>query len=67
MDNLMQVLFNTNHEMPSGWVLVALILIAVVIPSVMRYVQERKALHRYEKEQALKEELKKARKKGKQN
>lgn len=27
-----------NHETPSGWVLAVLILLAVVVPSIMRYV-----------------------------
>lgn len=46
MDNLMQVLFNTNHEMPSGWVLMVLLLLAVVVPSIMRYVQSKREADR---------------------
>ena len=30
----------TNHETPSGWVLAVLILLAVVMPLIMRYVAE---------------------------
>ena len=30
----------TNHETPSGWVLAVLILLAVVMPPIMRYVAE---------------------------
>ena len=29
-----------NHETPSGWVLAVLILLAVVVPLIMRYVAE---------------------------
>lgn len=46
MDNLMQILFNTNHELPSGWVLMVLILLAVVVPSIMRYVQSKREAER---------------------
>ena len=42
MDKVMQVLFNTNHEQPSAIVFVALILIAVVVPSYTRYRMEKK-------------------------
>lgn len=45
--DIMQLLFNTNHETPSGWVLAVLILLAVVIPPIMRYVAE----HRNRKKQ----------------
>ena len=38
--DIMQLLFNTNHEIPSGWVLAVLILLAVVMPPIMRYVAE---------------------------
>ncbi|OLA08471.1 MAG: hypothetical protein BHV90_02280 [Clostridiales bacterium 42_27] len=39
MDNVMQFLFNTNHEQPSILVWILLIVIAVVIPN---YVMEQK-------------------------
>lgn len=38
--DIMQLLFNPNHEAPSGWVLVVLILLAIVLPAIMRYVAE---------------------------
>ena len=38
--DIMQLLFNPNHETPSGWVLAVLILLAVVMPPIMRYVAE---------------------------
>lgn len=60
MDNLMQVLFNTNHEMPSLPVVLVLMAIAIIVPSIMRYMQDRKAMKRYEEEQALKKAQKKA-------
>lgn len=60
MDNLMQVLFNTNHEMPSLPVVLALMAIAIIVPSIMRYMQDKKAVKRYEEEQALKKAQKKA-------
>ena len=41
MDNVMQFLFNTNHEQPSILVWVLLIVIAVVIPNYVRYRMER--------------------------
>lgn len=43
--DIMQLLFNPNHETPSGWVLVVLILLAIVLPAIMRYVAE----HRHRK------------------
>ena len=36
MDNVMQFLFNTNHEQPSILVWILLIVIAVVIPNYAR-------------------------------
>ena len=42
MDNVMQFLFNTNHEQPSILVWVLLIVIAVVIPNYVRYRMEQK-------------------------
>ena len=54
MDNLMQILFNTNHEMPSFPVVMVLLAIAIIVPSIMRYIQDKKAVKRYEEEQALK-------------
>ena len=42
MDNVMQFLFNTNHEQPSILVWILLIVIAVVIPNYVRYRMEQK-------------------------
>lgn len=42
MDNVMQFLFNTNHEQPSIPVWILLIVIAVVIPNYARYRMEQK-------------------------
>lgn len=42
MDNVMQFLFNTNHEQPSILVWVLLIAVAVVIPNYVRYRMEQK-------------------------
>lgn len=47
MDKLIQILFNTNHEMPNGWVLLVLAGLAIVVPSIMRYVQGRKEDQKY--------------------
>ena len=41
MDNVMQFLFNTNHEQPSILVWVLLIVIAVVIPNYVRSEERR--------------------------
>lgn len=60
MDNLMQVLFNTNHEMPSWPVVMVLLAVAIIVPSIMRYLQDKKAVKRYEEEQARKKAEKKA-------
>lgn len=61
MDNLMQILFNTNHEMPSIPVVMVLLAVAIIVPSIMRYMQDKKAMKRYEEEQAKKKAEKKAR------
>ncbi len=45
MDNVMQFLFNTNHEQPSILVWILLIVIAVVIPNYARYRMEQKHSH----------------------
>lgn len=63
MNNLMQVLFNTNHEMPSLPVVLVLMAVAIIVPSIMRYVQDKKAVKRYEEEQARKKAEKKAKRK----
>lgn len=42
MDKIIEVLFNTNHEMPSGWVVVFLLVIAIVFSNLMRWLQSRK-------------------------
>lgn len=60
MNNLMQVLFNTNHEMPSWPVVMVLLAVAIIVPSIMRYLQDKKAVKRYEEEQARKKAEKKA-------
>lgn len=63
MNNLMQVLFNTNHEMPSWPVVMVLLAVAIIVPSIMRYMQDKKAVKRYEEEQARKKAEKKAKRK----
>lgn len=63
MNNLMQVLFNTNHEMPSWPVVMVLLAVAIIVPSIMRYLQDKKAVKRYEEEQARKKAEKKAKRK----
>lgn len=63
MNNLMQVLFNTNHEMPSWPVVMVLLAVAIIVPSLMRYLQDKKAVKRYEEEQARKKAEKKAKRK----
>lgn len=40
MDKIIEVLFNTNHETPSGWVIIALLVIAIVVPNIMRWIQD---------------------------
>ena len=45
MDNVMQFLFNTNHEQPSILVWVLLIVIAVVIPNYVRYGKDALIFH----------------------
>lgn len=39
MNQFIEVLFNTKHEMPSGWVIVVLLILAIVVPNLMRWVQ----------------------------
>lgn len=63
MNNLMQVLFNTNHEMPSWPVVMVLLAVAIIVPSIMRYMQDKKTVKRYEEEQARKKAEKKAKRK----
>ncbi len=48
MDELIQLLFNPNHEMPSGKVLVILILLGFLIPTLMRYIQDKREEHRHD-------------------
>lgn len=40
MSNIMQTLFNTNHDQPSFLVLIVLVLIAFVVPSITKYMYE---------------------------
>lgn len=42
MDNVIQFLFNTNHEQPSIAVWILLVVIAIVIPNYTRYRMEKK-------------------------
>lgn len=63
MNNLMQILFNTNHEMPSWPVVMVLLAVAIIVPSIMRYMQDKKAVKRYEEELARKKAEKKAKRK----
>lgn len=43
MDQFIQVLFNTNHEMPSGWTLLFLVVFCLAVSSLMRYMQDRRS------------------------
>lgn len=40
MSNIMQTLFNTNHDQPSFLVLLVLVFIAFVVPGITKYLQE---------------------------
>ena len=42
MSNVLQTLFNTNHEQPSFLVFLILAVIAFVVPAVARYLHESK-------------------------
>lgn len=42
MDRIIEILFNTNHEMPSGWTLVFLIVFCIAASSLMRYLQDQR-------------------------
>ena len=39
MSNVLQTLFNTNHELPDLQVIVILAILAIVAPSVAKYLQ----------------------------
>lgn len=49
MDKLIQVLFNPNHEMPNGYVLVVLVALCLIVPAVARYIQQKRALKEEER------------------
>lgn len=40
MDRFIELLFNPNHEMPSGWVLAVLVAIGIIVPTLMRWIQD---------------------------
>lgn len=42
MDSILQVLFNTNHEMPNMYVLAAIFVIAIAVPYIARHLQNRR-------------------------
>lgn len=42
MDKVIQVLFNTNHEMPGFYVMLALFALCLIVPAIARYVQQRR-------------------------
>ena len=42
MNNVLQTLFNTNHEQPSFLVFILLMVIAVVVPNVAKYMHDRR-------------------------
>lgn len=42
MDSITQFLLNPNHEMPSGWVLAVIFAVSVLVPAIMRAVQNKR-------------------------
>lgn len=43
MSNVLQTLFNTNHELPDLQVIVILAILAIVAPSVDKYLHQRRS------------------------
>mgnify|MGYP000414121064 CR=1 FL=1 len=43
MSNVLQTLFNTNHELPDLQVIVILAILAVVAPTVAKYLHQRRS------------------------
>ena len=43
MSNVLQILFNTNHELPDLQVIVILAILAIVAPSVAKYLHQRRS------------------------
>lgn len=43
MSNVMQTLFNTNHELPDLQVIAILAILAVVAPTVAKYLHQRRS------------------------
>ena len=43
MSNVLQTLFNTNHELPDLQVIVILAILAIVAPSVAKYLHPRRS------------------------
>ena len=43
MSNVLQTLFNTNHELPDLQVIVILAILAIVAPSVAKYLHHRRS------------------------
>lgn len=48
MDRIIELLFNPNHELPSGSVLVVLVIIALAAPMLMNYIRDRRENRRME-------------------
>ena len=42
MDKFIEVLFNTNHEMPSGYVLAAIVAISLITSAVSSYIKRKR-------------------------
>ena len=43
MSNVLQILFNTNHELPDLQVIVILAILAIVAPAVAKYLHQRRS------------------------
>ncbi len=42
MDKVIQVLFNTNHEMPGFYVILVLLALCLIVPAVGRYLRQKR-------------------------
>lgn len=51
MDRFIQVLFNTNHEMPSGWTLIFLVVFCLAASGLMRYLQDKRSAQNQQPQQ----------------
>ena len=47
MSNVLQTLFNTNHELPDLQVIVILAILAIVAPSVAKYLHQRRSSYSF--------------------